>query len=328
MSKHFEYKSVFAPYIKDFIKMKEASGCNFLRGKWILNEIDHFFQQNNVTNPIITRDLVSQWRKTRVNDSSSTLYSKYSIIAQLARFMSRQGQECFVPRLPEKSRSKSNFQPYIFTRNQIDQILQMSDRLRMHDRHMTNTMFCIPAVLRLLYSTGLRISEALSIRNADVKFKEGYIHIRKTKNGSERIVPVNDSLCKVLQQYTFYRDRMPIKQVDLPNSFFFIKSDGTYCNAQSIYKWFRRLQTECGIPYAGNHRGPRVHDLRHTFAVHSMVQMAHEGQDLYASLPIISACLGHKSLFATEQYVRLTGEMYPELVSQCSSINAFVYPMK
>ncbi|MDT8402693.1 MAG: tyrosine-type recombinase/integrase [Bacteroidales bacterium] len=308
--------------------MKEASGCNFLRGKWILNEIDRFFQENKVADPIITRELVNQWRKTRINDKSSTLYSKYSIISQLAKFMSRQGHDCFIPRLPENSRSKSNFRPYIFTRNQIDRLLQMSDKLRMYDRHMTNTMFCVPAVLRLLYSTGLRISEALSIRNADVKFKEGYIHIRKTKNGSERIVPINDSLCEVLQQYTSFRSKMPIKHVDLPNSFFFIKSDGTYCNAQSIYKWFRRLQTESGIPYTGNHHGPRVHDLRHTFAVHSMVQMAHEGQDLYSSLPIISACLGHKSLFATEQYVRLTGEMYPELVSQCSSINAFVYPIK
>jgi len=307
--------------------MKEASGCNFLRGKWILYEIDRFFQENNVPDPVITRELVNQWRKTRINDSSSTIYSKYSIIAQLARFMSRQGQECFIPRLPGNGRSKCNFTPYIFTRNQMDRILQLSDRLRIYDRHMNNTMFCVPAVMRLLYSTGLRISEALSIKNEDVKFNKGYILIRKTKNGSERIVPINGSLREVLQQYASYRDRIPVKHVVSPNSFFFIKSDGKYCNAQSIYKWFRQLLTECGIPYTGNHHGPRVHDLRHTFAVHSMVQMAHEGQDLYSSLPIISACLGHKSLFATEQYVRLTGEMYPELISQCSPINAFVYPM-
>jgi site-specific recombinase XerD len=57
-----------------------------------------------------------------------------------------------------------------------------------------------------------------------------------------------------------------------------------------------------------------------------LVQMAHNGMDLYSSLPIISACLGHKSLSATEQYVRLTSEMYPELVDQCSPVNAFVYP--
>ncbi len=327
MNKHFEYSSVLAPFIRDFIYMKEASGCNFLRGKWILFEIDRFFQENNVPEPVITRSLVNQWRKTRINDSSQTIYSKYSIIAQLARFMSRQGQECFIPRLPENGRSKSNFTPYIFTRDQMDRILKLSDRLRIYDRHMNNTMFCVPAVLRLLYSTGLRISEALSIKNEDVRFEEGLILLRKTKNGTERIVSINDSLCKVLQQYIAYRDRMPIKQVDLPKSFFFIKSDGTYCTAQSIYKWFRRLLAESGIPYTGNHHGPRVHDLRHTFAVHSMVQMANEGQDLYTSLPIISACLGHKSLFATEQYVRLTGEMYPELINQCSPINAFVYPM-
>ena len=240
--------------------------------------------------------------------------------------MSRQGLDCFIPRLPGIGSSKCNFTPYIFTNNQMSQILHRSDELRMYDRHMNNTMFSVPAVLRLLYSTGLRVSEALSIRNTDVKFDKRFIHIRKTKNGCERIVPINEGLCEVLQQYAFYRDKMPVKQVSSPNSFFFIKSDGKYCNAQSIYKWFRLLLTECGIPYTGNHHGPRVHDLRHTFAIHALVQMSHNGQDFYSSLPIISACLGHKSLFATEQYVRLTGEMYPELISQCSPINAFVYP--
>jgi integrase len=306
--------------------LKEATGCNFLRGKWILNEIDQFFLQNNITEPVITREFVLAWHKTRINDSPATIYSKYSTIAQLARYMSRQGCNCFIPRLPESKRSKSDFTPYIFTHNQIDQLLESGDRLRMYDRHMSITLLSIPAVLRLLYSTGLRVSEALSIKNADVKLENGYIHIRKTKNGSERIVPVNDSLSEVLKQYVSYRNRMPVSSVGSPNSFLFIKSDGTYCNPQSVYVWFRKILVECGIPFSGNHHGPRVHDLRHTFAVHAMVQMAHNNQDLYSSLPVISACLGHKSLFATEQYVRLTGEMYPELINQCSSINAFVYP--
>ena len=326
MNKRFEYKSVFAPYINGFVFMKEASGCNYLRGRWILFELDRFFQENDVLEPIITRGLVEQWRKTRINDSPATIYSKYSIISQLARYMSRQGHECFIPRLPREGSSKCDFTPYIFTHKQIDQILYRGDILRMHDRHMNNTMFSVPAVLRLLYSTGLRISEALSIKNTDVKFDKRYILIRKTKNGCERMVPINDGLCQVLQQYVTYRDRMPVRHVGSPSSFFFIKSDGEYCKAQSIYCRFRQLLAECGIPYTGNHHGPRVHDLRHTFAVHAMVQMAHSGQDLYSSLPIISACLGHKSLFATEQYVRLTGEMYPELVGQCSPISAFVYP--
>jgi len=306
--------------------MKEASGCNFLRGKWILFEIDRFFQENNILEPVFTRELVQKWRKTRVNDSQSTIYSKYSIISQLARYMSRQGLECFIPRLPGFGSSKWNFTPYIFTHKQIDQLFCRSNMLRMYDRHMSNTMFSVPAVLRLIYSTGLRVSEALSIKNADIKFDKRHILIRKTKNGCERIVPINDGLCEVLQQYANYRDKIPVRHVSSPNSFFFIKSDGMYCAAQSIYKWFRLLLAECSIPYVGNHHGPRVHDLRHTFAVHAFVQMAHNGMDLYSSLPIISACLGHKSLSATEQYVRLTSEMYPELVDQCSPVNAFVYP--
>ncbi len=326
MSKDFAYKSVLATYIKGFINMKEASGCNFLRGKWILFEIDRFFQENNILEPVITRELVGRWRKTRVNDSQSTLYIKYSIISQLARYMTRQGRECFIPRLPGFSSSKWNFTPYIFTHKQIDQLFCRSNLLRMYDRHMSNTMFSVPAVLRLIYSTGLRVSEALSIRNADIKLDQRYILIRKTKNGSERIVPINDELCNVLQQYAYYRDKIPVRHASSPSSFFFIKSDGSYCAAQSIYTWFRRLLAECSIPYVGNHHGPRVHDLRHTFAVHAFVQMAHSGMDLYTSLPIISACLGHKSLYATEQYIRLTSEMYPELAGQCSSVNAFVYP--
>jgi site-specific recombinase XerD len=326
MNKLFTYKSVLAIYIKGFIHMKEATGCNFLRGKWILFEIDRFFQENNVLEPVITRELVQKWRKTRINDSPATIYSKYSIISQLARYMSRQGRECFIPRLPGLCSSKWNFAPYIFTHKQIDQLFCRSNMLRMYDRHMSNTMFSVPAVLRLIYSTGLRVSEALSIKNADIKFDQRFILIRKTKNGCERIVPINDGLCEVLQQYAIYRDKIPVRHVSSPNGFFFIKSDGRYCNAQSVYKWFRMLLAECSIPYVGNHHGPRVHDLRHTFAVHALVQMAHNGMDLYSSLPIISACLGHMSISATEQYVRLTSEMYPELVDQCSPVNAFVYP--
>lgn len=326
MNKQFKYESVLAPFINDFVALKEASGINYLRGKWILKEFDDFFKREKATKSTISRHQIIKWRKTRINDSSVTLYSKYSVLRQLALYMSRRGYQCFIPRLPDCSQSKSNFCPYIFTAEQIACLFESSNKLRIYDRHMNVTIFCIPAILRLLYSTGLRVSEALSIRNADVKSEKGYIHILKTKNGSERIVPINESLSEIFEQYVFFRNKMPFKNVESPNSFFFIKTDGTFCNAPSVYQWFRKLQKACGIPYLGNHHGPRVHDLRHTFAVHSLVQMARNGQDLYSSLPVISACLGHKSLTATEQYIRLTAEMYPELITQITPICGFVYP--
>jgi len=326
MDKKFVYKSVLAPFMNDFIALKEASGIYTLRNKWILLEFDRFFTQKDVREAVITGKLIMEWKQTRVNDSPSTLYAKFSVLSQFARYMSRHGYDCHIPQLPRHSYCKSDFTPYIFTVEQIRMLFEKSDRLRVYDAHMNSTMFCVPAVLRLLYSTGLRISEALSICNRDVEFERKYIHIRKTKNGTERIVPINNELEGVLKQYISYRNRIPVKNVSTPDRFLFIKPDGTPCNAQSVYQWFRSLLSMSNIPYMGNHRGPRVHDIRHTFSVHSLVQMAREGQDIYAGLPVLATCLGHKSVSSTEQYVRLVESMYPDLLSQCSSVSAYVFP--
>ena len=326
MSERFEYKSPMAPYMNDFVALKEASGVYILRTKWILLEIDKFYIARGMTTADVTSEIITEWRKTRTNDCPRTLYTKYSVWSQLTRFMSRRGKECYIPLLPAHRSTKTGFLPYIFTHEQINSIMKKSSELKLYDRHMTCALIVIPAIIRLLYSTGLRISEALSIKNEDVNMEECYIHIKKTKNGSERLVPVCESLKRVLEQYREYRDQMPLKNVSAAQSLLFVKMDGTPCRANVIYIWFRRLLKECGIPHIGNHRGPRVHDLRHTFAVHAMEQMSRSGIDIYAGMPVISTCLGHKSLSATEQYVRLTGEMYPELVRQSSPINAFVYP--
>jgi len=90
--------------------------------------------------------------------------------------------------------------------------------------------------------------------------------------------------------------------------------------------WFRTLLSRCNIPFTGNHHGPRIHDLRHTAAVHAFAQMARSGQDVYTGLPVIATWLGHKSLSSTEKYVRLVEAMYPDLVGQSASVSAYVFP--
>ncbi len=326
MSEPFVYKSSLASYMNDFIELKNAAGINVLRTKWILLEIDKFYVSLGVKEAIVTSSLVAKWRKTRTNDSDSTIYTKYSVWNQLTRFMCRQGHECYIPPLPQYSSSRNGFTPYIFTHEQILAIMDKTDGLRLYDRHMTCAMMFIPSIIRLLYSAGPRVSEALSIKNEDVNFDESYIIIRKSKNGCERILPLDVSMASILKQYMSYRDRMPIKNVATPASYLFVKTDGTPGSAGTVYTWFKWVLKECGIPHMGNHKGPRVHDLRHTFAVHTLEYMVRNGMDLYTSMPILSTCLGHRSLSSTEQYVRLTKEMYPELAEQTAPINTFVYP--
>lgn len=325
MSERFIYKSALAPYMNGFISLKEAAGVHTLRSKWILLEIDKFYTSNEITDASVTSDIITRWRKTRINDSPGTIYTKYSVWSQLTRFMCRQGIECYIPPLPDNRSAKHGFTPYIFTREQINDIMDKSAGLRLYDRHMDCALMIVPAITRLLYSTGLRVSEALSIRNRDVKLEDGHIHVRKTKNGHERVVPVCDSLKTVLQQYMYYRDKMPLRNTSEPDAYLFIRTNGMPCGASTVYTWFKRVLKECGIPHVGNHHGPRLHDLRHSYSVHALEQMAREGMDLYAGMPVLSTCLGHRSLSATEQYVRLTREMYPDLAAMTSPVNAFIY---
>jgi integrase len=324
MAEQFNYSSVLAPYMNSLVSTKESAGYSVLRTKWILKEIDDFANQEGLNEPIITESFFKKWHATRKTDCERTTYAKYSVWHQLTTLMCRQGCVCYISMMPRQP--KNDFTPYIFTEEQINSIFKAADEYRLYDIRMGTALMPMPAILRTLYATGMRVSEVLSVRNRDMHFEEQYIHLRKTKNGSERIVPVGDSLKDVLVEYMSYRDRMPLNGLSLPNGLFFVKSDGTGIKEGAVYNNFRRLLDICGIPHFGNHHGPRVHDLRHTNAVHALVQMGRAGMDLYTSMPILSTSLGHHSLFATEQYVRLTCTMYPDLEEKCSLINAFVYP--
>lgn len=321
----FNYCSVYAPYFKRFIAMKQALGYVSLRTEWIFLELDKFFLEGKVAALGITREQVDQWRATRINDAPPTLYTKYCVLAQFCRFMCKVGYDSYVPRIPPNI-AKNSFTPYIYSDREISAIFNACDGLRLYDGHMTTIQFIIPAIIRLLYGTGLRVSEALSLKNKDVDLEKRSIHIRKAKNGEERLIPLSDSLAKVLGQYLNYRDRIPVPNISCANGFFFISPNGTYCKSGSVYTWFRKVLSEVGIPHQGDHKGPRLHDLRHTFAVHSMVKMVRSGMDLYYSLPLLSVFLGHKTLGSTEHYVRLTAEVYPDLLKVQEGIGAYVFP--
>jgi len=325
MSDKFNYRSIYAPYFKQFVATKKSLGYVPLRTEWIFLELDKFFLDRNVSVLGITREQVDQWRATRINDAPRTIYTKYTVLSQFSRFMCKVGYNSYIPRMPVNP-AKNSFIPYIFTNKEMKTIFHACDNLRLYDRHMSTIQFIIPAIIRLLYGTGLRISEAVSLKNRDVDLEKRSIHVRKAKNGEERLVPLSCSLTDVLKQYLHFRDQMPLPYVCDSNGFFFVSPNGSYCRPGTVYTWFRKVLAESGIPFQGDHKGPRVHDLRHTFAVHSLVKMATSGMDLYYSLPLLSVFLGHKSLGATEHYVRLTAEMYPSILKSQKGISAYVFP--
>ena len=324
MSKQIAYKSVFAPYFNSFLQMKEQMGFSRTKFQNMFKELDHFFVETGASELYITREQISAWSKTRINDKARTLYDKHSIIRQFCRYMCHLGYECYIHRLPRQNWPP--FIPYIFSHEQMECIFQTSDKLVLTNRCMTSILIVIPCLIRLLYSTGMRIGEALSLKNEDVDFKHKRILLKQTKNQVERLLPICPSLLEVLRQYKTYRDRMPVKGVSNPAAFFFVSTIGKQVGMSSVHRWFREILTQSDIPRRSDGQGPRIHDVRHTAAVHSLMKMVKGGMDMYCAMPILSVFLGHKSLKGTETYVRLTSEMYPDILKMEASINSSIFP--
>jgi len=324
MSEQFINKSIFAPYFNSFLEMKKTMGFGLPKFQWIFLELDKFFIETGATDVYITREQITAWSKTRIYDKKRTLYDKYSILRQLCLYLCHLGHECYIPRMPKQQ--WPDFIPYVFTHEQMESIFKVSDRLTMPNNNMSSILFAMPSLLRFLYSTGVRIGEALSIKNEDIDFGRQRIVLKKTKNQMQRLVPIHPSLLEVLRQYKEFRDKIPIQGISASKGFFFVSTIGKPLHKSSVYSWFKKILKECGIPHLGNYQGPRIHDIRHTCAVHSLIKQVGEAVDIYCALPILSVFLGHKSIKGTEKYVRLTQEMYPEVIKMEQPITSFVFP--
>ena len=235
MHSKYQFKSVLAPYIQRLLDIKRTSGVIGTYNHWIFKELDDYAIQYGLQDPVITEELIQSWRATRINDCDRRIYFKFSAWIQLANLMKRSGIECYVPKLPK--RPSSDFVPYIFTPTQIEDMLKKADEIRVRR-----------FLLRLLYSTGLRISEALSILNEDVHIEQQYIRIRSSKNGCDRLVPICDSMKESLLQYIHYRNRMPIDGISDNKRLLFVKCDGTALSSKTISHYFVDVLTQCGIP--------------------------------------------------------------------------------
>ena len=143
--------------------------------------------------------------------------------------------------------------------------------------------------------------------------------IRDGKNNNSRLVPLSGSLAKRMDSYLIenpYGDDEPLFQT----------SNGTAISKNTAYDWFRRALWKAGIPHQGRGKGPRLHDLRHTFSVHSLQNSVKNGTDINAFLPILCTYLGHQRISATERYLRLTAEVFPDVISSVDAVMNEIIP--
>jgi len=312
---------VFYPYINDFITMKRHLGFSASNMEISLKAFDRYAKSNGVKHVGISEPLALQWCAKRENEANDTWSHRINFLRQFCIYLLNLGFDAYIPQKPP-SKKDNNFIPYIYSDGEMQAIFHAVDSLRLHDLHMNNSLFIMPALVRLLFATGLRIGEALALKMEDVNMEANFLIVRKSKNGKERIVPFTDSLSKVLAQYIRYREKLPCIRGD----YFFIKPNGEDCRGSAIDYWWIKILSIAKIPRRGNEPGPRVHDARHSFCTKSMKKMTEEGKDLYYTLPVLSTYVGHSKLSSTDRYVRMTADMYPDLLGKTESICSYIFP--
>ena len=318
MSRYFY--SIYGPTINDFLFLKRNLGFKYQTGEYELGKLDKIACQRDEGTIGITKDFADAVCSKQPNESEKSQNNRIQIVRQFAFYLNDTGYPSCIPNLP---RFKSAYTPYIFTKEEITRFFSVCDQIKCSKRNPKTGMFFIPILFRLLYATGIRVGEAISLSVRDVDVENKYLKVRDSKNGKERIIPFSESLSIALKDYLQYRSQRPVLN---GMDHLFVLPAGSISTSGLPYKWFRRILFMAGISHAGRGAGPRLHDLRHTFSVHSLVAMSEKGVDLYYSLPILSTYLGHQSLAATNQYVRLTSEMYPSLIESVNKVCPQIFP--
>lgn len=316
--------STMAPHINEFIALKRSLGYKYREQERCLRNFDRFVLDQGYAGRGLTKEIADKWAENSHNAALLTMYSKIAIVRQFAEHLRNQGISTYIPRLPKYP--QGTFIPYIYSHQEINEIFRACDSLRMQQRNLDSCILIIPCVIRLLYGTGIRINEALSLLNKDVDTAAKCLTIRGSKNGKDRLVPISNSLTLVCLDYINQRNKIPLVGLDRESAPFFISLNGRPCKSKAVYNWFRKVLSIANIPFTGNRKGPRLHDVRHSAACHSFVKLSDEGLDLYCSWPYLSTYLGHQSLEATEQYIRMTSQMFPELLKHTDHFSVEILP--
>ena len=178
----------------------------------------------------------------------------------------------------------------------------------------------MPELFRLLYGGGFRLGEVLKLQVRDVDLEQGVVAVRQGKFRKDRLVPLALSLVHRLGKYATGFEKRP------PDATFFPAPEGGSFRLRTVYGWFRTLLLQCGIPHGGRGKGPRIHDLRHGFAVHTLLRWYRNGEDLDAKLPLLATYLGHQNLSGTQRYLHLTAELFPEITARVDALFGEVIP--
>ncbi|ALC16221.1 putative phage integrase [Desulfuromonas soudanensis] len=301
-----EFHSALAPQIRNFISLRQLSGTDYQSQALLLSYFDRFLVEEKFEASCITPQITDRYLLTLSHLAPRVQSNRFCVVQQLCRYLLRHDPLTYVPEPIRVIASQAAHQPYIYNQREIGALLAAAAELRPPGSLRPLTY---RTLLGLLYSTGIRIGEALALNLENFLCAEERLYIVEGKFRKARWVPLSTTTCQALQQYLDRRLRIKPRSPDSP---LLLNQRSRRLHHVTVNLTFRQLLRRCAIPH-NEHAGPRIHDLRHTFAVHRLLAWYRDGQDVNARLPWLATYLGHVDIHSTQVYLRATPELTEEV---------------
>jgi integrase/recombinase XerD len=294
-------RSPIGPAITDYLSLKRALGRRFTNEAYVLHCLDQFLATAASTCPTLTAESFAAWCLTLAHLSPTTRRARMRIVRNLCLHVRRGTPTCFVPDDATFPAIRPARRPHIFSEEQIARLLQVAAGLPARSTSPLRGPTCRLAIV-LLYTCGLRRGELVRLLLSDYDPGERTLLIRASKFHKSRLVALSNDASRELDRYLVARRRLK----HAPEDPLLIRSGGGLRprSGGGFRQSMRSLFLAADVRTVDGAL-PRVHDLRHTHAVHALLRWYRAGVDVQARLPALATSMGHVSVVSTAYYVKL-----------------------
>jgi integrase/recombinase XerD len=295
--------------IGQYLSARRANGTRIKTGQRLLYQFAR--ETGDLPLAAVTPQAISAFLRGH-GELTATWRTRCGVLTGLYRFAMARGHVEAWPLPDQPPKLPPQLTPYVYSRDELQRLLDATDSLTSPWSRLQAPTY--RALLLLLYATGLRVSEALRLRLTDLDRAQRMLIVRETKFYKTRLVPVGEAANRALVRYVERRcNELPVPEG--VSSALFASRSGHRLDYQRVVTLFQKIRAQAGIGCPpGERRPPRLHDLRHTAAVHRVVSWYQDGKDVQLLLPRLATYLGHASIASTQRYLRMT----PELLHQAS----------
>ncbi len=289
--------------VENYLTMRRSLGFKLRDMGYNLHHFVSFMEQQGTS--IITSELALRWALQPQDVQPAHWAARLRFVRSFARYWSATDPRTEIPPtglLPYRTKRAT---PYIYSDEEIQQILKAAKNLPPSTGLRSWTYYTL---FGLMAVTGMRISEIIHLDDGDVDLDQQLLTVRLTKFSKSRLIPLHPFTVKKL---ILYRDRRDLLYPRPTTSRFFLSNQGNPLNGCMVRWTFVRLSRQIGLRKVGDSFGPRIHDLRHRFAVTTLLHWYQNGVDVEQRLPVLSTYLGHAHVTDTYWYL----SAIPELLS-------------